>query len=146
MILVALLSVSNQTGFAQAQEVAPPEPFEIEFYYKVKWGYFNEFYVLYRKNHYPILQRLQEMGRILSMEAAFPINHAGESDRWDMRFTMVYPSAAIGHEEFDRSGIVRELYPDQELFRKEEQRRFALLLEHTDIEIKTDDLSEWDTR
>ena len=67
------------------------DDFTYEFYYKVKWGYFDEWMELYKKNHYPILQRLQELGRIVHMEAAYPIDHDGEADRWDIRFTIVYP-------------------------------------------------------
>jgi len=98
---------------------------------------------LYKKNHYPILQRLQELGRIVHMEAAYPFDHDGEADRWDIRFTIVYPDAKTAFENFDQTAILEELYPDQETFRKEEQRRFELLVEHKDMIISYDDLSKW---
>ncbi|MFN2399989.1 MAG: hypothetical protein ABR543_15325, partial [Gemmatimonadaceae bacterium] len=63
--------------------------------------------------------------------------------RWDFRFTIVYKDAATAHDDFDESAIVKELYPDQEKFRKEEQRRFELLIEHMDVEIAVDDLKNW---
>jgi len=77
------------------------------------------------------------------MEAVFPVNHAGEADRWDMRFTIVYPNVVIAHDDFDISDIVNDLYPDQETFKREEQRRFELLLEHTDVPVWINDLSDW---
>ncbi len=117
--------------------------FTYEFYYKVKWGYFGEWMDLYKKNHFPVLQRLQELGRIESMEATFPIDHAGEADRWDLRFTIVYPSVEIAYANFDRSTILDQLYPDREAFEKEEKRRFELLLEHRDVAVHVDDLSDW---
>ncbi len=141
-ILLLFLIVVSQADSAAAQENAE-EPFVVEYYYKAKWGFFEEFYDLYRKNHYPILKRLQDLGRISEMNAVFPVNHAGEADRWDMRFTIVYPNVAIAHEDFDTSDIVEELYPDQELFKKEEQRRFELLLEHKDVPVRVNDLTEW---
>ena len=98
---------------------------------------------LYKKNHYPVLQRLQKLGRIVHMEAAYPIDHDGEADRWDIRFTIVYPDAATAYADFDRTAILEELYPDQDTFRKEEQRRFELLVEHKDVAVSIDDLSEW---
>lgn len=125
-----------------AQTQARVEPFIFEFYYKVKWGALDEFMALYKKNHYPILQRLQQMGHILEMSAAFPVNHAGEEKRWDFRFTIVYRDAATAHAETSEA-LIRELYPDQATFQKEEQRRFELLLEHMDVPIRLEDLKTW---
>ena len=61
-----------------------------------------------------------------------------------MGYAIVYPNVTIAHDfDFDTSDIVEELYPDQELFKKEEQRRFELLLEHKDVPVMFYDLSEW---
>ena len=134
-LVSARLVVASQTPSAK--------PFAVEYYYKVKWGHFDEFKALYIRNHYPILLREQKMGRILSMNATFPVNHAGEALRWDMRFTIVWKDAATAHDDFDSSGIAKELYPDQARFKAEEQRRFELLLEHTDVPVTVDPLSTW---
>jgi hypothetical protein len=130
---------------AAQQNPQPPsaKPFAVEYYYKVKWGHFDEFMDLYVRNHYPILQKQQQMGRIVRMSAAYPVNHASESARWDLRFTIVWKDAATAHDDFDSSAILKELYPDQEKFKKEEQRRFELLLEHTDVPVLLDDLTQW---
>ena len=88
------------------------------------------------------LKKMQEDGQILSMSAAYPRNHASEPARWDMRFTIVYRDVVAAHMETG-SATVEALYPDQATFKKEEQRRFELLLEHTDIPIYVDDLKEW---
>jgi hypothetical protein len=144
--LVAALAASGtfQGAPAQARPAAEStaKPFVFEFYYKVKWGSLDEFLALYKKNHYPILQRLQKMGHILSMSAASPVNHAGEEKRWDFRFTVVYRDAVTAHEEVS-DALIKELFPDQATFRKEEQRRFELLIEHMDIAISLDDLKSW---
>lgn len=138
--------VAGPRVFAQSKQPPPSAaatPFAVEYYYKVKWGSFDEFLELYTKNHYPILQRFQKLGRIQSMSAAYPINHAGEAARWDFRFTIVWKDAATAYDDFDQSAIVKELYPDQQKFKKEEQRRFELLLEHMDVPIILDDLKKW---
>ena len=135
---VAPRSVAAQS----APGAAAARPFAVEFYYKVRWGALDEFLELYRKNHYPILQRLQKSGQILSMSAAFPVNHAGEEKRWDFRFTIVYKDAIAAHAETG-DALIRELYPDQAKFKREEQRRFELLLEHMDIAVTLDDLESW---
>ena len=126
-----------------ASQAAASKPFAVEYYYKVKWGHFDEFKALYIKNHYPILLREQKMGRIVSMNAAFPVNHAGEGTRWDMRFTIVWKDAATAHDGFDSSVIAKELYPNQTQFKAEEQRRFEILDEHIDVPVRIDDLSGW---
>ena len=82
------------------------------------------------------------MGHIVGMDAASPIDHSGESDRWDIRFTIVYLDAETAFSQ-DDYGVVKELFPDQDTFRKEEKRRFELILEHRDIPIRQKDISAW---
>jgi hypothetical protein len=147
---LAALSAANRPRAALASTPAslrrPPRAagFVVEYYYKTKWGHFDEFVDLYVKNHLPILRRYQQLGRILSMSAAFPVNHANESGRWDMRFTIVWKDAATAHDDFaDAAAITKELYPDEATFKREEQHRFQLLLEHTDVPVVIDDLATW---
>jgi hypothetical protein len=45
------------------------ESFTIENYYKVKWGYADEFIDLWKKNHYPLLKKAQEKGDIIRVIA-----------------------------------------------------------------------------
>jgi hypothetical protein len=146
---VALLMLAGASSFrpdAAAAQADGSRPYAVEYSYKVKWGHFDEFMALYRRNHFPILQREQKLGRIVGMHAAFPVYHTGEQSRWDMRFTIVWKDAATAHDDFDVEPIVKELYPDQAAFAKEEQRRFELLLEHTDVPVRLDDLSDWRDR
>jgi hypothetical protein len=119
-------------------------PYTVEFYYKVKWGYFDEFMELYKKNHYPILKELKKRGEIQDMKAVYPINHASESGRWDFRYTIVFKDFAASRNQALSKSITLELYPDQEKFKKEEQRRFEILQEHIDVPIREDNLSEWE--
>jgi hypothetical protein len=145
VMLSALLAIGS-SGLAQAparQQQPSAKPYVVEYYYQVKWGAFGEFMELYKRNHYPILLRQQKLGRIVSMNATFPVYHAGEAKRWDMRFTIVWKDAATANDDFDPAPIIKELYPDQAKFRQEEQRRFELLVEHTDVPVSIDDLSSW---
>ncbi|MFN0179159.1 MAG: hypothetical protein ACKVZ0_10190 [Gemmatimonadales bacterium] len=150
--VTAFAALTSATGWREAAAtVRPPMParaaatgFVVEYFYKVKWGHFDEFLDLYIKNHYPILKRYRQMGRIVGMSAAFPINHAGEASRWDMRYSIVWKDAATAFEDFaGAAAITKELYPDQATFKKEEQRRFELLMEHMDVPVAIDDLSSW---
>jgi hypothetical protein len=154
---ISTLAAGAFSSLAFARELgaespdAPPsaalaaEVHVVEYLYKCRWGAFDEFMTLYVKNHYPILERYKQLGRIVSMSATFPINHAAEPARWDMRFTIVYKDAATAYEDTSTlaASITKELYPDKAAFDKEEQRRFELLLEHTDVPVFVDDLASW---
>lgn len=148
-IVYAVFALATSAAFfpaetAFAEELDAPNPAVNEFYYRVKWGYFDEFLSLFKKNHYPILVRLKEEGVILDMYAAYPVNHAAEEKRWDMRFTIVLADPKHTYEYMYGPDLIKELYPDQETFKKEENRRFELLEEHMDIPIRLDKLTEWD--
>ncbi|TAK53812.1 MAG: hypothetical protein EPO25_09440 [Gammaproteobacteria bacterium] len=114
----------------------------MEYYYKVKWGQQDEFIALYKKNHHPLLKVLVDAGYALSVHAAYPILHLPESARWDYRVTVVFRDAAIALSEpppeWERAR--ERLYPDQERFKQEEQRRFELLEAHWDVAVSDLDL------
>ncbi|HMK39549.1 MAG TPA: hypothetical protein VK569_09425 [Bacteroidota bacterium] len=124
--------------------VPPPEekPVVIEYYYKAKWGYADEFITLFKKNHYPVLKKQIAMGRILQVAVATPRFHNTEDGRWDYRVTLTFKNAQTAFGEFDSEPINKELYPDQETFKKEEQRRFEILLAHWDLPVNALDLEK----
>ncbi len=114
---------------------ATERPFVVEYYYKVKWGHADEFVTLFKKNHYPVLRRSIEMGRMLEVTMVAPRYHASEDARWDLRVTIVWKNGAIATDDFDEGQLKRELFPDQATFKQEEQRRFEILDAHWDLPI-----------
>lgn len=116
---------------AQSREQA----FAVEYYYKAKWGYADEFIRLFQKNHYPVLKKQIETGRIVQVTAARPRYHSTEDGRWDYRVTIVFKSVAAAMDSSGEEAIIKQLYPDQETFRREEQRRFDILIAHWDVPI-----------
>ncbi len=60
----------SSTGPCLAQD---QEGYTVDYYYKIKWGYFDEFLQLYKKNHYPILAELKERGEIIDFSAVYPL-------------------------------------------------------------------------
>ena len=141
--LLAALILAQTLLFAQGASAGDPQdaPLITEAYYRVKWGHFDEFMDLFKKNHYPILKKMQELGHIESMAAAFPMNHASEESRWDFRMTIVIPDTKAFARAFD--GVSKELYPDQDKLKRDERQRFSLLTAHTDVVVRRDDLSTW---
>ena len=75
VVILATLAVFSPGRVLVAHEADAPEPAVFEFYYRVKWGYFEEFMTLFKKNHYPILARLKDDGVILDMWASVSYTH-----------------------------------------------------------------------
>jgi hypothetical protein len=141
LIVAGSLAAIGLRDRIQAQSVpATEKPFVVEYYYKAKWGHADEFITLFRKNHYPVLKKNVELGRMLRVSAVMPVYHTTEDGRWDYRVTIVYRNAAVAHDNFDSTALLKQLYPDQETYKKEEQRRFEILDAHWDLPIKDVDL------
>ena len=140
-----LLAVTAPLATAQGQApvASTSTPFVVEYYYKTKWGTFDEFRTLFRKNHFPVLQKEQALGRIVRLSVDYPTYHGTEDGRWDMRVTIVFKDATTAFAPFDNTAILKELYPDQATFKKEEQRRFELLLAHWDLPVEGENLATW---
>ena len=143
LCLVFVCLLLNSIAEAQSPRAgANEEPFVADYYYKAKWGYADEFIRLFKKNHFPILKKQIETGRIVSVTAARPRYHATEDGRWDYRVTIVFKNMAAASDQASEEPIIRQLYPDQETFRREEQRRFEILIAHWDVPVLSVDLTK----
>jgi hypothetical protein len=70
-----------------------------------------------------------------------PVYHSTEDGRWDYRVTLVYKNATVAHQEDpSHAAILKQLFPDQDAFKKEEQKRFEILDAHWDTPMKEVDL------
>jgi hypothetical protein len=124
-----------------AAQGAPPQggpnkPYTMEYYYKVQWGHQQEFLQLFLKNHYPLLMKEVEAGRILAVRIETPANHMTEEARWDYRVTLTFKNSSMATTANpDEAAIIKQLWPDQPTFTREEQRRFEILLAHWDLPV-----------
>src|SRR3989440_2549337 len=117
-------------------QVAADQPYTMEYYYKVQWGHQQEFLQLFLKNHYPLLKREVENGRMLSVKIETPANHMTEDARWDYRVTIRFKnSTAATTANPEEEALIKQLFPDQETYKREEQRRFEILLAHWDLPV-----------
>ena len=129
LVILVSFCVTSNSIMAQHKD----ELFTEESYYKIKWGYANEFIELWKKNHYPLMKKAQETGDIISIIAEKPMLHSGEDTRWDFKVTIVYKNAATGLDHGLTDQYKKQLYPDLEKLKKDEQHRFELLLAHWDV-------------
>lgn len=107
--------------------------FTIENYYKVKWGYADEFINLWKVNHYPLLKKAIDKGDLISVEAAKPKLHSGEDTRFDFKVTLVFKNEKLAFDPNLTKPYEKQLYPDLEKLKKDEQHRFELLIAHWDV-------------
>lgn len=115
---------------------AANQPYIMEYYYKTHWGHQQEFLQLFVKNHLPLLRKEVESGRILSVKIETPANHMTEDARWDYRVTLTFRNSTVATTTNpDEAAMIKQLWPDQETFTREEQRRFEILLAHWDLPV-----------
>ena len=142
LALIACLSFESAGSAQTPKSKADDEPFVADYYYKAKWGYADEFITLFKKNHFPVLKKQIENGRILSVTAAKPRYHATEDGRWDYRVTIVFKNAAVANDSSGEEAIIKQLFPDQQSYKHQEQRRFEILLAHWDVPVVSVDLTK----
>lgn len=140
--IVIFLSVSSLCAKAQQSTNKADETFTIENYYKVKWGFAEEFISLWKKNHYPLLVKAQEKGDIVSINASRPRLHDSEETRWDFRVSLTFKNAALAYDEDLLTPYKKSIYPDQDKLKKDEQHRFELLISHWDVEVKKENIDQ----
>jgi hypothetical protein len=137
-LILLLLSLCSIPLLAQG---APPQgkadaPYTMEYYYKTQWGHQQEFLQLFLKNHYPLLKEGIESGRMLSVKIETPANHMTEDARWDYRVTIKFKNSTVATTaDPNEDAVIKKLWPDQEAYKREEQRRFEILLAHWDLPV-----------
>ena len=127
-------------SFSLKAQTKKDESFTIENYYKVKWGYADEFIDLWKTNHYPLSKKAKEKGDILNVTAEKPKLHSGEDTRWDFKVTITFKNAILAFDPNLTTPYKQQLYPDLDKLAKDEQHRFELLIAHWDVMVENIDL------
>lgn len=141
ILLVSGLAAAGAALWAQtpARRPAPAQTESTTWYfYTVKWGHQDEFLDLFQRNHYPVLKALKEAGQYSAIRTYTPRYHGDGRADWTFAVELVRRETAQGVPT--EEDVVRKLYPDQDLFRKEEARRFEILEAHWDVPLNALDL------
>jgi len=123
-MLVLLAAALSPAAFAE------DKPVQVAYYYKVRWGFQQEFERLFFKNHYPLLK--EQKDRIKDVQVFRPTYHGDGRSDWTFLVVISWASWAA-MAPVDEEALQRRLYPDQETFKKEEQRRFEIVEAHWDV-------------
>ena len=136
VVVVAALASAPLMAQGAPPQPGADQPYTIEYYYKAQWGHQSEFLDLFLKNHYPLLQKIVATGRMLSVKIETPAYHTTEDGRWDYRVTIRYKNSTVATTANpDEEAMMKELWPDQAKYKREEQRRFEILVSHWDLPV-----------
>ena len=103
------------------------------YFYRVKWGFQDEFVRLFNKNHLPVLREEMKEGRVVDVRTYVPTYHGDGRADWTFAVVITYKDVAAMTAPSNTEAIVKRLYPDQNRFWQEEQRRFEILDAHWDV-------------
>jgi len=130
---LAVLAVAAAILLPHPARGEEEKPVRVAYYYKVRWGFQQEFERLFLKNHYPLLAAQQKSGRIQGVSLLRPRFHGDGRADWTFLVVIQFPSwAALGAPSGEEA-LAGQLFPDQKTFREEEARRFELLEAHWDV-------------
>jgi hypothetical protein len=130
--LVLALSMLG-VGIVAAQAPKPGvKGYEVEWVYRVRYGFIDEWWDIFRKYQVAILDREKTLGYVLEYRLYHPQLHTDEAGRWDYRVEIVYKDFESSlHEE----EVAHQLFPDSQTRKREENRRWELTTNHWDLPI-----------
>jgi hypothetical protein len=119
---------------AAAAPLPTQKPVIVEWVYRVQYGHKDEWWRIFKKYQIAILERQKQLGYVKEYTVFAPSLHTSEDARWDYRIIIVRASedAPPGQSEDE---VARQLFPDQEAFTREENRRWELTTNHWDLPI-----------
>jgi hypothetical protein len=142
-VLAALALPGHTTIAAQAPAAQASSRTErtVWYFYRVKWGFQDEFVSLFQRNHYPVLKEEMKSGRLKDVRTFVPTYHGDGRADWTFAVVITYRDIAAMTGPSGDAEIVKRLYPDAAKFAREEQRRFEILDAHWDVPLNELDLS-----
>ena len=131
--LIALALSIPWTGPAWSQPAKPGvQGYEVEWVYRIRYGYIDEWWDIFRKYQLAILDREKALGYVLSYRVYHPQLHVDEASRWDYRVEIVYRDFdGAAHED----EVAQALFPDTAARKAAENRRWELTTNHWDLPI-----------
>jgi hypothetical protein len=137
-LVVFSLAAAAPRAQAPASQTAAKGTTTTWYFYKVKWGFQDEFVRLFAKNHLPLLKAQEKSGHFLSVKTYVPRYHG--DGRADWTFAVELVAKDDGQSGPSESDLIKQLYPDQATYATEEQRRFEILEAHWDVPLNAVEL------
>jgi len=131
-----IASIAAQRGApaqsAPASAAVTGKPYQVEWVYRIKYGYKDEWWPIFQKYQIAILDKEKELGYVSDYTIYAPGLHTSVESRWDYRIVITYKNQeSAGHS----AEIGKQLFPARQLVKKEENRRWELTENHWDLPI-----------
>jgi hypothetical protein len=141
--LACLQPIAHAYQTANPAAAKPAHTETEEWVYRVRYGFHDEWFQIFRKYQIAILERQKQLGYVLDYTVWVPGLHTSEDSRWDYRIVIVRAShdAPIGQSEDE---VAKQLFPDQAAFHHDENRRWELTTNHWDLPIHQVNLNKAD--
>jgi hypothetical protein len=134
LLLLSIAGMTPRQACAQTPNTASEKPETVEWVYRVRYGYQEEWWRIFRKYQIAILERQKQLGYVKDYTVWAPGLHTDEASRWDYRVVITRAShdapAGVSEDE-----VAKQLFPDQEVFHRDENRRWELTGNHWDLPI-----------
>jgi len=132
--LTFTLPVATAQRSPDSAAISAAKPETVEWVYRVKYGFRDEWFRIFQKYQIAILERQKQLGYVKDYTIWSPGLHTSEESRWDYRIVIVRAShdAPPGQSESD---VAKQIFPDQEAFHRDENRRWELTTNHWDLPI-----------
>lgn len=130
--LSASCLIAAMTPASAQPRATEGKPYVVEWVYRVRYGFGDEWWRLFQKYQIAELDEEQRRGFVRSYEVYRPGLHTSEDARWDYRIVITYN----GYDGSTHEGEVeRALFPDRATLQREENRRWELTTNHWDLPI-----------
>jgi hypothetical protein len=140
LVLLFLVLGSSGTETQSPARQSAGAPKTVWYFYRVKWGFQEEFQTLFTRNHLPVLREEIKSGRITSVKTFVPSYHGDGRADWTFAVQIMFKDVTAFDGPSGEEEIQKRLYPDRARFLKEEQRRFEILDAHWDVPLNELDL------
>jgi hypothetical protein len=124
-------ALAQQSGAVIASS---SKPVIVEWVYRTKYGYKDEWFRIFKKYQLAILERQKQLGYVKEYTVYAPSLHTSEDSRWDYRIIIVRVSQEVP-PGLSEGEIAKQLFPDQVAFTRDENRRWELTTNHWDLPI-----------
>jgi hypothetical protein len=139
VVLGMMLTMLAPRAMAQAPTKSAEAGKTTWYFYTVTWGHQDEFVELFARNHYPLLKAMEAAGHYSRVRTYVPTYHGDGRADWTFAVELVEPPNAPA---VDEEALVKKLYPDQAKYKRDEQRRFEILIAHWDVPLNVVDLGK----
>ena len=131
--MIGLIAVAARLGSQAPAQQSASSAKTVWYFYRVKWGFQDEFQTLFTRNHLPVLREEMKAGRIVNVKTFVPSYHGDGRADWTFAVQIVFKDVAAFVGPSGEDEIQKRLFPDRARFLKEEQRRFEILDAHWDV-------------